>query len=165
VVIGRYRTHESCRGPLGTFEWMNGPANGRVDEATTLAELFERYESLPSRDEVEAKRALVDRMLAAMAPRLASDEESARYRPIRDAGARVRLLTPGADDFDAAVLTLIDAAREAFGEDGLAEVAPAAAPERGEHPRPDVDGVTEASEESFPASDPPGYVAGADGSR
>jgi hypothetical protein len=143
----------------------------RMDERASLEDLFERFESLPSRDEEQAKRELVDRMLAAVADRLAAtDADDERYRDVRDASARVRLLAPGADGFDEAVLRLIDAVREAFGGERLAEVLSTRAPERQEGAEVEGaevegDSVTGASQDSFPASDPPGYVAGGEGSR
>jgi hypothetical protein len=134
-----------------------------VDE-TTLEDLFDDFESLPAQDAVQTKREVVDRILAAIARRLAEAGDDERYRAVRDAAARVRLLAPGAEGFDDAVLELIDAARGAFDDERLADVVPV----RPEQPAPPSDGedeVTEASEESFPASDPPGFVAGGDGSR
>jgi hypothetical protein len=123
-----------------------------VDEHASLEDLFERFESLPSRDAEDAKREVVERVLAAIAGRLAEAGVAGRYRSVRAASARVRLLSPGAEGFDDAVLDLIDAARP---------VRPAQPP-----PEPaGQDAVTEASEGSFPASDPPGFVAGGDGSR
>ncbi len=134
-----------------------------MDE-TTLEDLFDDFESLPAQDAVQTKREVVDRILAAIARRLAEAGDDERYRAVRDAAARVRLLAPGAEGFDDAVLELIDAARGAFDDERLADVVPV----RPEQPAPPSDGedeVTEASEESFPASDPPGFVAGGDGSR
>jgi hypothetical protein len=137
--------------------------NDPIDEVTSLEELFERYESMPSLDAEEAKRELVDRMLAVMARRLAETDDVAdfdRYRPVRDATSRVRLLAPGADGFDDAVLGLIDAARDAFARHVLTEGVRASPPRRGSANGSAGDRVTQASEESFPASDPPGYAAG-----
>jgi hypothetical protein len=132
----------------------------RVNGDASLAELFERYEALPSRDAEDAKRDLVDRILDGVAAQLAeAGEGDDRHRAVRDVAVRVRLLAPGADAFDDAVLGLIDAARAAFG-DTLTDVVPArSAAERGRS-EPAGEVVTEASEESFPASDPPSYVAG-----
>jgi hypothetical protein len=135
-----------------------------VDEHASLEDLFERFESLPSRDAEDAKREVVERVLAAIAGRLAEAGVAGRYRSVRAASARVRLLSPGAEGFDDAVLELIDAARESFDEEPLADVVPV----RPAQPPPEPagqDAATEASEESFPASDPPGFVAGGDGSR
>jgi hypothetical protein len=136
------------------------------DEPITLQELFERYELLPARDVEETKRELVGRMLKAVADQLAqTDAGDDRYRAVRDASALVRLLAPGAERFDDAVLQLIDAAREAFGAEHLGGLV------RGRAPQSDVGGgeaddpVMETSEDSFPASDPPGYVAGGEGVR
>jgi hypothetical protein len=142
---------------MGTFIVMN--------EQASIEDLFERFESLPSRDEEQTKRELVDRMLAAVADRLAGAGADARYQHVRDATARVRLLSPGADGFDEAVLGLIDAVREAFAGDRLVDVVRARPPERLEDVEGGGDRVTGASEDSFPASDPPGYVAGGEGSR
>jgi flavin-binding protein dodecin len=131
-----------------------------VDERGSLQALFERYESLPSRDEEGLKRALVDRIVVAVAARLAEGGDDERYRTLRDATARLRLLSAGAASFDEAVLDVIDAAREALGDAAIAEVVPVrpAVPEEA----PTDDDVTRASEASFPASDPPGFVAGQD---
>jgi hypothetical protein len=134
-----------------------------VDE-TTLEELFDDFESLPAHDAVQTKREVVDRILGAIARRLAEAGDDERYRAVRDAAARVRLLAPGAEGFDDAVLELIDAARAAFDDERLADVVPVR-PEQPVPPPDADDEVTEASEESFPASDPPGFVAGGDGSR
>ena len=131
--------------------------------ATSLEALFDEFESLPARDAEHAKRDVVDRILAAVAGRLADVGDDERFRSVRDASARVRMRSPGAAGFDDAVLALIDAAREAFDEGPLAEVVEVRRPRAGAAPA-DGDGVTEASEESFPASDPPGFVAGGDGS-
>ena len=134
-----------------------------MNEPTSLEGLFERYESLPSQDAEDPKRATVELIVAAVAERLAGAGDDERYRTVRDATARLRLLSPGAAGFDEAVLEVIDATRDAFGDGALAEVVPvrpAPSPAR----TPTRDGVTEASEGSFPASDPPGFVAGNDGS-
>jgi hypothetical protein len=135
-----------------------------VDERASLEDLFERFESLPSRDAEDAKREVVDRMLAGIAGRLVEAGVAGRYRNVRTASARVRLLAPGAEGFDEAVLELIDAARESFDEEPLADVVPVRAAQSPAEPAGE-DAVTEASEESFPASDPPGFAAGGDGSR
>jgi hypothetical protein len=95
-----------------------------VDEHASLEDLFERFESLPSRDAEDAKREVVERVLAAIAGRLAEAGVAGRYRSVRAASARVRLLSPGAEGFDDAVLELIDAARESFDEEPLADVVP-----------------------------------------
>ncbi len=144
---------------------MDEPTNGSPDE--TLDDLFERYEALPAQDAEREKRDLVDRIVVAVADRLADVRDDRRYTAVRDATARLRLLAPGADGFDDAVLDLIDAAREAFDPDDSADDrAGVRSPSRLEALRePDDDDVTEASEESFPASDPPGFVADGDGSR
>jgi hypothetical protein len=134
-----------------------------VNEATSLEDLFERFESLPAQDAEDVKGQLVGRMLAAIADRLGAVGDGDRYRSVRAASARVRLLAPGADGFDDAVLQLIDATRDAFDEEPLAEVVPVRSPQPAESAEEDV--VTEASEESFPASDPPGFAAGGDGAR
>jgi hypothetical protein len=138
----------------------------RVDRRTSLDELFERFESLPSQDAEGAKAELVERMLATVAERLAGVEpDDERYRPVRAAAARVRLLGSGAAGFDEAVLELIDAARERLDEETLAEGVVVASPAAPGPVEPAGEVVTEASEESFPASDAPGYAAGRDGSR
>jgi hypothetical protein len=134
-----------------------------VSEATSLEALFDEFESLPARDAEDAKRDVVDRILAAVAARLADAGDDGRFRAVRDASARARMRSPGAAGFDDGVLALIDAAREAFEDGPLAEVVEVRSPRPGGAPA-DGDGVTEASEESFPASDPPGFVAGGDGS-
>jgi hypothetical protein len=138
-----------------------------MNEPVTLEQLFERYERLPSRDEEPAKRELVDLIVVAIADRLVRAGDDARYRQLRDATARLRLLSPGADGFDDAVLEVIDAARDAFGDErDVFVVRPPARTEGegGEREERDDD-VTQASEESFPASDPPGFVADGDGTR
>jgi hypothetical protein len=137
-----------------------------VDEPASLDDLFQRFESLPSQDADGVKAGLVNDILAAVAERLAAAEaDEERYRTVRDAAARVRLLSPGADGFDEAVLELIDAARERFDEQALAETraVPPRPGDGGGEPEGEV--VTRASEESFPASDPPGYAAGGEAGR
>ena len=134
-----------------------------MERPRSLEQLFEEFESLPSQDAEDDKRDVVGVILTAVADRLGEAGGDERYRAVRDASARVRLRSPGAVGFDDAVLELIDATREAFGERPLADVVEVR-PQRPEPAPPDADTVTEASEESFPASDPPGYVAGNDGS-
>jgi hypothetical protein len=135
-----------------------------VSAPASLRDLFEGFESLPSRDAERAKSDVVDRILAAVAATLARTQAGdPRYRPVRDAAARVRLLAPGADGFDDAVLGLVDAARDAFDEEALAEpIAVGASPDDRPGTRDAI--VTEASEESFPASDPPAFAADGDAS-
>lgn len=137
-----------------------------MNRSPSLEDVFERYESLPSGDAEDAKRDVVDRILAGIAQRLARvDARDERYRAVRDRAARVRLLAPGAEGFDDAVLHLIDAARELLGDAPLADAEPVRAVAAAEDAEPADRAVTEASEASFPASDPPGYVAGGDGAR
>jgi hypothetical protein len=158
VLIGGYGTRESPGHAVGTVRGVNG--------FTNLEELFERYESLPSQDAEDEKREVVDRILSVVAQNLASfDPGDDRYRGVRDAAARVRLLAPRAVGFDDAVLDLIDEARAALGRERLADAVAVRPPPGGEGAEPAGEKVTEASEESFPASDPPGYAAGADGAR
>jgi hypothetical protein len=128
--------------------------------AVSLEDLFERYEELPSQDAERTKQQLVDDIVTGISSR--PDEGGDAYDTLRAAVARLRLLSPGAATFDETVLEVIDLAREALGE-RVADVVPVRSMQPTDAAR-GGDAVTEASEGSFPASDPPGYVAGGEGS-
>jgi hypothetical protein len=126
-----------------------------------LEAAFRRFEELPSGDAFEDKRLLVRDIGGALA-RHAAGAEPGQHRAIDDAAARLQLVSPEAPAHDELALELIDAAREhlADGHDHgggnalLPAVAAAEAPGAADDRR-----IDEASDESFPASDPPSYTA------
>ncbi len=141
---------------MGTPEHMRGHW-----EAASLDELFERFEGLPSADVERTKTELLEQILAALAPHAGNGAPAGRA--LREAMTRVRMLSAGAEGFDMAVLELIDTARERLDAETRAAPVPSGARPGEGRERGDGDEVDEASKDSFPASDPPAYMAGGQG--
>lgn len=134
-------------------------------DARVLEGSFRRFEELPARGAFDEKRELVRDIVAALA-RHSAGAEVHEHAAIDAAVARLQMLSPEATDHDEIVLELIDVAR-AHLADGHAHGGPDAGPIRGStgapvpsppEPEPPDERVDHASDESFPASDPPSYT-------
>lgn len=126
---------------------------------------FDRFKELPARGAFDEKRELVGAIVAGLTRHMAG-AASGEHPTIEDIAARLRLSSPEAPYHDDTVLDLIDLARGHLADGhrhGRAAAVPrdelAAVVDTSDPPASTGDRVDEASDESFPASDPPSYAA------